>query len=142
MSQIIRHLTAVSRCGAEYRKQYLENIGIQGNHARFLLEVCELPGISQDRLSRRLLVDKSSVARQSTNLEEAGYIERKTCPDDKRITRLYPTEKTLTLLPQISSAWSTWEALITQSLSEEEVETLALLLRKMKISAREWMEAH
>ncbi len=142
MSHIIRHLTAVSRCGAEYRKQYLEKIGIQGNHARFLLEVCELPGISQDRLSRRLLVDKSSVARQSSNLEEAGYIERKPCSDDKRITRLYPTEKTLALLPQINSAWSTWEELITQNLTEEEVETLAQLLRKMKISAREWMEAH
>lgn len=142
MSHIVRHLTAVSRCGVEYRKQYLEKMGIQGNHARLLLEVCELPGISQDRLSRRLLLDKSNIARQSALLEESGYIERKTCPEDKRITRLYPTEKTLELLPQIRSAWSTWEELITQNLTEEEVATMAQLLRKMKISAREWMEAH
>ena len=142
MSSMIRHLTAVSRCGAEYRKQYLEQFGIQGNHARFLLEVCDIPGISQDRLSRRLLVDKSSVARQSANLEEAGYIRREPCPEDRRIVRLYPTEKALTLLPQIIDAWNTWEELVTLNLTEEEVKVFSHLLRKMKVAAREWMEAH
>lgn len=142
MSQIIRHLTAISRCGAEYRKQYLEPLGIQAHHARFLLEVCEIPGISQDRLSRRLLVDKSSVARQSLSLEEMGYIERKPCTEDRRITRVYPTQKALSLLPEITEAWRTWEELVTGELSEEEVEVLTGLLWKMKVSARKWMEEH
>ena len=141
MSQIVRHLTAISRCGGEYRKQYLEPFNLQGNHARFLVEVCDKPGISQDGLARRLLVDKSSVARQGAVLEEAGYIERRCCSEDRRITRIYPTEKTLSLLPQINGAWSTWEAVLTKELTAEEVEVLTALLRKMKIAAREYMEA-
>ena len=140
MSVIVRHLTAISRCGSEYRKKYLEKDGIDGRHARFLVEVCDKPGISQDGLARRLLVDKSTVARISTALEEMGYIERKSSVEDRRVTCVHPTEKTLVLMPRITGAWDSWEEQITRDLTKEEVCQLRELLRKMKISARKWME--
>lgn len=140
MSKIIRHLTAVSRCGVEYRKQQLGSLPIDGRSARYLLEVCDRPGISQEAMSRRLLVDKSTVARQSATLEDAGLLLRKPCPEDKRLLLLYPTEKTLALLPQLQKIWDDWEALVTEDLTEQERETLAELLLKMKKRARQWME--
>jgi DNA-binding MarR family transcriptional regulator len=140
MSVIVRHLTAISRCGSEYRKKYLEPVGMDARHARFLFEICDKPGISQEGLARRLLVDKSTVARMCAVLEENGYILRQICTDDRRITRVHPTEKTLALFPQIQEAWTTWEARITQDLTPEEIETLTTLLRKMKVSARAWIE--
>jgi len=140
MSIIIRHLTAISRCGSEYRKKYLEADGIDARHARFLVEVCDKPGISQEGLARRLLVDKSTVTRICATLEESGYIERRNCTEDRRITRIYPTEKTMGLLPQINGAWDTWEEKITQDLTQEEIAQLRELLRKMKIAARSYME--
>ena len=140
MSIIVRHLTAISRCGRDYRKKYLEPDGIDSRHARFLVEVCDKPGISQEGLSRRLLVDKSTVARTGAALEESGYIRRASCPEDRRIIQLYPTEKTLALLPRINGAWDSWEALITKDLTQEETVQLRELLRKMKIAARAYME--
>lgn len=140
MSIIVRHLTAISRCGMEYRKKYLEPVGMDARHARFLFEVCDKPGISQEGLARRLLVDKSTVTRLGTLLEENGYICRQVCTEDRRITRIHPTEKTLQVLPKIQEAWDTWEARITEDLTQEEIEILTTLLRKMKISARAWME--
>lgn len=140
MSIIIRHLTAISRCGSEYRKKYLEADGIDARHARFLVEVCDKPGISQEGLARRLLVDKSTVTRIGAALEESGYIERQNCTEDRRITRIYPTEKTEALLPRINGAWDTWEERITKDLTQEEIEQLRELLRKMKNAARAYME--
>ena len=35
-------------------------------------------------------------------LEEGGFVQRTPCGEDKRIMRLYPTEKTLELLPRIT----------------------------------------
>ena len=140
MSKIIRHMTAISRCGAEYRKQRLLPLELDGRQARYLLEICDRPGISQEGLSRRLLLDKSTVARQCVCLEEAGFLMRKPCPEDKRSLQLFPTEKALAVLPQITEAWDSWEALLTQELTEEEKNLLAGLLRKMKIKARQWME--
>ena len=142
MSKIIRHLTAISRCGTEYRKQYLNEADIQGRHARYIIEICDRPGISQEGLSRRLLVDKSTVARQCVLLEEAGMIRREPRADDKRILQLFPTEKALALLPQLTEAWDSWEALLTRDMTEEEKALAADLLLKMKVKAREWMEEH
>lgn len=140
MSIIIRHLTAISRCGFEYRKKYLEKDGIDAKQARFLVEVCDSPGISQDGLARRLLVDKSTVTRIGAALEESGYITRQNCTEDRRVTRIYPTEKTETLLPRIHGAWDTWEAQITKDLTQAEIAQLGELLRKMKNAARAYME--
>ena len=140
MSVIVRHLTAISRCGSDYRKKYLEPVGMDARHARFLFEICDKPGISQEGLARRLLVDKSTVTRVSAVLEENGYIRRQICTEDRRITRIHPTEKTLELLPQIQEAWTTWEERITKDLTPEEIQVLTTLLRKMKVSARAWME--
>lgn len=142
MSNLLKNLTAVSRCGVEYRKQYLEAEGIPGKYGRFLLEVCSTPGISQEALSRQLLLDKSSITRHAATLEEDGYITRVSCIDDRRILRLYPTEKTQALLPRLTAAWDSWEAIITRSFSPEEAAQATALLEKMKFAAREWMEAH
>ena len=140
MSIIVRHLTAISRCGFEYRKKYLETDGVDARQARFLVEVCDKPGISQDGLARRLLVDKSTVTRMCATLEESGYIRRCNCEEDRRIIRIYPTEQTENLLPRINGAWDTWEKRITKDLTQEEIDQLRELLRKMKISARAYME--
>lgn len=142
MSKIIRHLTAISRCGVEYRKQFLSQKDVQVRYARFLLEICERPGISQEALSRRLLLDKSTVARQCAALEEAGLIQRNPCPEDKRILQIFPTDSAMELLPQLNQAWNTWEDLVTQDLTEEEKSLAAELLVKMKSRARQWMEEH
>ena len=142
MSKIIRHLTAISRCGNEYRKQYLSSINLDGRYARCLLEICERPGISQERLSRRLLLDKSTVARQCVSLEEAELILRKPSLEDKRILQLFPTEKALSLQPRLTQAWDSWETLLTQDLTEEEKALVGDILVKMKIRARLWMEEH
>lgn len=142
MSKIIRHLTAISRCGVEYRKQYLSNMSIDGRYARYLLEVCDRPGISQEGLSQRLLLDKSTVARQCATFEENGFLLRRPSLEDRRILQLFPTEKTLALLPQLTEAWDSWEALLTEDLSDEEKRIVADLLVKMKVKARQWMEAH
>ncbi len=142
MSKLIRHLTAISRCGKEYREEYLSDGQLPSRHARYLMEICDMPGLSQERLSRRLLVDKSTVARQCAILEEQGLIRRQPSPEDKRILQVFPTEKALEILPRLAEAWDSWEALLTQDMTEEEKALAANLLAKMKVKARQWMEEH
>ena len=54
--------------------------------------------------------------------------------------RLYPTEKTLALLPQIREVYRSWRTHLLQDLSEEEQAQLDDLLLKIKNRATEWME--
>ena len=140
MSQIIRDLTEISRCGVQYRSDKLTPMGLKSCHSSYLVEICEHPGISQDKLARRILINKSNVARQVANLEEDGFIRRVPSEADKRVMELYPTEKTLALLPQLQEILGRWEDCITHDLTDEETEQLSVLLNKMKYRAALYME--
>lgn len=142
MSQIIRDITEIARCGAEYRAVQLTPMGLKGCHASYLSEICADPGISQDKLAQRICINKSNIARQVAFLEEEGFVTRSPAPQDKRVMQLYPTEKTLALLPQITAVLTCWEDCITKELTGDEVQLLTLLLAKMKVRATQWMEAH
>lgn len=140
MSQIIRDITEISRCGVQYRADQLAPMGLKSCHASYLTEICAHPGISQDKLARRICINKSNVARQAAALEEDGFITRIPSVADKRVLELYPTEKTLGLLPQLSQILKCWESCITCTLTAEEIEQLSTLLAKMKARATEYME--
>ena len=140
MPQIIRDITEIARCGAQYRTEALAPMGLKACHASYLLEICARPGISQDKLAARICINKSNVARQTAILEEDGFILRTPCEQDKRIMQLYPTEKTLELLPEIRRILTQWEDCLTANVSEEERLILNRVLGRMKDKATEWMD--
>ena len=142
MSQIIRDITEISRCGAQYRSEALAPLGLKACHASYLTEICAHPGISQDQLASRICINKSNVARQAAILEEDGFITRTPSATDKRIMQLFPTQKTLDLLPQISPILRQWEACLTSGLTGEEKDLLEKLLSQMKDRASCWMDNH
>ena len=140
MSQIIRDMTEISRCGVQYRTDRLAPMGLKACHASYLTVICDHPGISQDKLAHTICINKSNVARQAAALEEDGFIRRTPSATDKRVMELYPTQKALDLLPQIQSILTRWEDCITGDLTEEEKDQISVLLAKMKIRAAAYME--
>ena len=140
MSNIIRYISEISRCGAQFRSDSLSEMGLKACHSSYLTQICENPGISQDKLSRLICINKSNVARQVAALEEDGFLIRKTCPADKRVTELYPTEKTLALLPQLYEVLQGWEDYLTVDMTPEERTVLECVLKKMHPRAAQYME--
>ena len=140
MSQIIKDMTEIARCGVQYRLDYLTPMGLKACHASYLTEICRAPGISQDGLARLICINKSNVARQAAVLEEEGFIIRKPSASDKRVMELYPTEKAMELLPQISDILKQWENCIAAELTEDELELLSSLLARLKDKAAQYME--
>ena len=142
MPKIVRDLTYISRCGSQHHGQNLEPLGLTGRQAGSLLTICKEPGISQDQLARRVVLDKSNITRQLTFLEERGLVRRVRPQNDKRVLQLFPTEQGLELLPQIREIYRKWRIHLLQDLTEEEQEQLGELLLKVKARATEWMEEH
>lgn len=142
MSEIIRDITEIARCGAQYRTEALSPLGLKGCHASYLSEICACPGISQDKLAQRICINKSNVARQAAILEEDGFITRQPSQADKRVLELYPTDKTLALLPRIAEIFTSWQQCLTGELSQAEVALVTEILDRMKQKAAAWMEAH
>ena len=131
-----KDLSAVSRYLRRQRERYMEPLGMKSLHARFLLEVCRTPGITQDQLTQVLGFDKSSVARHAAFLEENGYLSRN-AGADKRVLQLQPTEKTWALEPELTRQMNLWEQTVLQDLSQEEQQTLLQLLRRVRTRAEQ-----
>ena len=140
MPHIIKTMNEITRCGMQYRNDNLEPFGLKSCHASYLLEICRNPGISQDTLARRICINKSNIARQIVVLEEGGFVERKPSQEDKRVMELYPTEKTVELLPELRKVLGGWSRYLTQDFTEEEIELLARMLDSMRERAAQWME--
>ena len=137
MSQIVRYIQQISRCSRQYRSDAFEPLGLKACHGRYLQEICRNPGIFQEQLTETVLVNKSNVARQVAALEESGLLERRACGKDKRVLRLYPTEKALALMPQVDSILDSWDQRLLQDLSEQEQTLLAELLQRIRKRAAE-----
>lgn len=140
MEQISTLLKDITRQGRRYREGLLAPLGISPRLVMYLREIDAEPGISQERLSRYLYVNKSNVARNVADMEEEGYIQRRVCGKDRRILRLYLTEKAQQIMPQINEVMDSWEQLLVEGMSPEDQQTLERLMRQMRSSVLDALE--
>ena len=140
MNHIIRDITEITRCGVEYRTEKFAPLGLKACHGSYLQEICANPGISQEQLAKTICINKSNVARQAAALEEGGFLQRCSCGEDKRVMRLYPTEKTLELLPQINEIMENWQRWLVQDLDADQQLLLENMLLRVKTRASACME--
>lgn len=142
MSKFNTDMLAVIRCGDQFRNEQVAPYGLRACHIGYLSRICYCPGISQDRLAQWIFVNKSNVARQAAVLEKNGFITRTPSPADKRVLELHPTEKALELLPTLRQIVDQWDALLTEGLTEEELEAFSGVMAKMKEKAAAWSQEH
>ena len=133
----MKMLNNISRSQAIYRHSKIHATDLQTGHYAFVLAICREPGRSQEDIARELCINKSTVARNLNSLEEKGYISRKFLPKDKRQFAVYPTEKMLSILPEVRQASLEWRTLLSEGISQEELDIFNSVLERMQERARE-----
>ena len=137
MSKFMKMLNNISRSQAIYRHHKISAEDLQSCHYSFVLAICRMPGSSQEELAQELCLNKSTVARSLNSLEEKGYITRTPLPNDKRQFSVHPTEKMLSVLPEVKEASDEWMSLLSSDISKEELEIFESVLKRMQARARE-----
>ena len=140
MPRFMKMLNNISRSQAICRHSRISAEDLQTGHYAFALAICREPGRSQEELACELCINKSTVARNLNCLEENGYITRTPLPNDKRQFSVHPTDKMLSVLPEIKRASSEWMELLSEGISEEELAVFNAVLSRMQTRAREIME--
>lgn len=140
MDSLMRYINRTARCATMYRSFALESEGISGHQHVYILNICRNPGISQDSLAKMIFVNKSNVARQVATLEQNGYIVRQPSENDRRVMRLYPTQKAIDVLPKVHEVTSHWNAYLLAEFTEEQREQLFSMLAVVMNRAAEYVE--
>ncbi len=124
------------RCANLYRTARFEPLGFSCWQYSYILNVCAEPGIAQDRLAKKIYVHKSNAARQLASLEEKGFVERRTDATDKRVLRVYPTQKAERAVPEIRAALADYNAMLLSGFSPDEVRVLESMTARLAENAR------
>lgn len=140
MPKFMKMLNNISRSQSVFRQSKISTSDLHSSHYAFILAICRDSGRSQEDLAKELCLNKSTVARTLNFLEEKGYITRTPLPNDKRQFAVHPTEKMLAILPQIKEASNEWMTLLSEGISQEELEIFNSVLIRMQNKAREIIE--
>ena len=87
--------------------------------------------LSQQRLSERIGLDRTTIVAIVDDLERAGYVERRRDPEDRRAYALEITRSGRTWRDQVGRALLEAEAEFLAPLTERERQTLVRLLQKL-----------
>lgn len=128
-------ISIIHRNLCAYINQSLPGCDIGYGAKRFLVEIALSPGLTQDELSERLFMDKTTTARAVKDLEGKGYITRERDTEDKRCRRLWPTEKGKVFAPKVIEARKKAQEALAQGFTAEERARLAILLQNLAQNA-------
>lgn len=104
-----------------------ENAGIEPvpvSELAVLKQVLSRPGVTVSDLARSLGMRQSNTSAAVRGLTGRGLVRRESSPDDRRVTRVVPTEKLLAEREIIDSVWSGTIQDAMARLTPEQIEAL------------------
>ncbi len=129
MDSLMKYISRIHRCSGRFRHDKIE--GLNGQQHIYIFHVCKCPGISQEQLAGRICVNKSNITRQLGLLEQEGFVRRESDPEDRRVLRVYPTNKAEAVLPRVYELMEDWDRLLLEELNQEEQICLLSLLKRI-----------
>ncbi|MED4453030.1 MarR family transcriptional regulator [Metabacillus fastidiosus] len=135
-----RWISLLHRYGNVYMNEQLKEYNLGAGQYQFLAVLYQNEGLSQDEIAYLLKMDKGTAARAIAKLEKEGYVERKIFSVDKRIKKLYLTEKAHAFESKLTSILLGWTNIITKDLSADEQNYALNLLKKISLNAEGFLE--
>lgn len=106
--------------------------GITRAQWRVLISLARADGPTQSELAEVLDVERITLCRMVDRLAEAGLVERRADPSDRRVWRLYLTERATPLVDELSEIANEMEENMLQPLTAEQREVLTCLLSTVR----------
>lgn len=126
-----RYISHFHRLGATFLAKEYEKYHIGSGQYQFLIQLYLQDGISHDELTDKVSVDKGTTTRAIKKLEEAGYVTTAVNQQDKRKYLISLTPKARAICDEIMEISFKWNHALVGSLTQEELDILFVLLRKM-----------
>lgn len=135
MDDVTLKVYIISRMTHSYYARELSALGITMAQFPYIMAITENDGISQENLSRKLRVGKSTTAEVIRQLVVSGLVSREVDPADRRNLKLHATGRALQLKPQIQLVIDRCNKLLVSDLSEEEKEQFSRILSLVRSQA-------
>lgn len=99
MQEVLREIGTIARALDSISNIEFKEWELTKGQYLYLIRICENPGIIPEKVAEMLKVDRTTAARAITKLELQGLIEKKGDCENKKIKRLFPTDKGNSVYP-------------------------------------------
>lgn len=93
MKEILREIGMIARALDSISNIEFTEFDLTKRQYLYLVRLCENPGIIQEKLAEMIKVDRTTAARAIKKLEIQGFIKKKNDEENKKIKKLYATDK-------------------------------------------------
>ena len=131
MKELTLRLYTISRFTHSYYARELKKLNLSMGQFPFLMGIATHDGISQEMLSAKLRIGKSTTATIIRQLLDAGLITREVDENDRRSFKLHATPAACELVPLINDIIDRCHNLITADLTDVERIIFASLTEKV-----------
>ena len=128
---IHNQFSIIYRHGKMMHDRAMRCFGLTGQQMGYMRMIHEHPGISQEAIVRMTRIDKGAVAKSIRDMVDKGYVIRNQNPEDKRAYCLYLTDSAEVICREGDKHSEEFEKLLTEGMSEEEIELFGVLLGKI-----------
>jgi DNA-binding MarR family transcriptional regulator len=104
----------------------LETLGLYHGQPPLLRALWKQEGLTHSELAAQLHVQPATMTKMVKRMEKAGFVERKSDPDDHRVSRVYLTDAGRDVQTQVEQVWHTLES---ETFAEFTIAEHALLRR-------------
>ncbi|WP_175638450.1 MarR family winged helix-turn-helix transcriptional regulator [Metabacillus schmidteae] len=132
MREILREIGMIARALDSISNIEFKEYDLTKGQYLYLVRICENPGIIQEKVAEMIKVDRTTAARAIKKLEMNGFIEKKEDEYNKKIKRLFPTEKGNQVYPFIKRENDYSNMVAQEGFSEEDTETIYNLLHRVR----------
>ena len=129
-----KYLGIVRRAHAILLDQKLKPFSISHGQISLFITIYKQAGISQSELCNIFNLDKAGVTRSIKKMVQAGLVEKRSDPQDKRRKELYLTDKGEEFVPQLSSVLQDVEKRVRKNLSQEEIDNCLQTMKKICVN--------
>ncbi|PSL36329.1 MarR family transcriptional regulator [Planomicrobium soli] len=132
MKEILREIGMIARALDSISNIEFKEFDLTKGQYLYLVRICENPGIIQEQLLELIKVDRSTATRAIQKLETNGFVEKKEDLNNKKIKKLFPTEKGKAVYPFIIRENDHSNLIALDGFSEKEAETAFSLLQRIR----------
>ncbi|MBM7571703.1 MarR family winged helix-turn-helix transcriptional regulator [Aquibacillus albus] len=130
--EILREIGMIARALDSISNIEFKEYELTKGQYLYIVRIYENPGIIQEKLADMIKVDRTTAARAIKKLEVNGFIERKEDKHNKKIKKLFPTEKGKNVYPFIKRENDYSNTVALEGFSESEEETIFNLLQRVR----------
>ncbi|AMW32237.1 DNA-binding transcriptional regulator, MarR family [Fervidobacterium changbaicum] len=140
-ARILALLNSIQRSVFKFvHEKTLKEFNIHPGQIPILFILRKEEGLSQKEIAKRIGVEQGTIAVMLRRMEKNGLVRRVPDEQDRRITRVYLTEKSEDVLKSLAKIVKEAEELLVGGLSDEEKQEVENILKKLQNNIKRKVE--